>query len=71
MSPDDVLRELAKVTDTDLGRLLASASRWVNTELMTRLAAAGHPLVRPSHIAVFAGLSPAEARSPPLLSTLA
>src|SRR5687767_12312892 len=25
---------------------------------MTRLAAAGHPLIRPSHVAVFAGLEP-------------
>jgi len=58
LSPDDVLRELAKVTQTDLGRILATASRSINTELMTRLAAAGHPLVRPSHIAVFAGLEP-------------
>ena len=58
MSPDDVLRELAKVTGTDLGRLLANASRSMNVELMTRLAASGHPLVRPSHLAVFGGLEP-------------
>lgn len=58
MSPDDVLRELAKVTDTDLGRLLANASRSMNTELMRRLADAGHPQVRPSHLAVFAGMEP-------------
>jgi DNA-binding MarR family transcriptional regulator len=58
LSPDDVLRELARITDTDIGRLLANASRTLNTELMTRLAASGHPLIRPSHMAVFAGLEP-------------
>ena len=58
MSPDEVLREFARATDTDVGRLLAGASRAVNAELMSRLAAAGHPLIRPSHIAVFAGLQP-------------
>jgi DNA-binding MarR family transcriptional regulator len=58
LSPDDVLRELARVTRTDLGRLVANASRAMNIELMRRLAGAGHPLVRPSHLAVFAGLEP-------------
>ena len=58
MSPDEVLREFAQASDTDVGRLLAGASRAVNADLMSRLAAAGHPLIRPSHVAVFAGLQP-------------
>lgn len=58
MSADDVLRELARVSESDLGRLLAGASRVLNDDLMTRLAASGHPLIRPSHLAVFAGLQP-------------
>jgi DNA-binding MarR family transcriptional regulator len=58
LSPDDVLRELAKVTGTDLGQLVANASRSMNTELMRRLADAGHAQVRPSHLAVFGGMEP-------------
>jgi DNA-binding MarR family transcriptional regulator len=58
LSPDEVLREFARATDTDLGRLLTGASRALNAEVMARLAAAGHPMIRPSHVAVFAGLEP-------------
>ena len=58
MSPDEILREFARASGTDVGRLLAGASRAVNADLMSRLAAAGHPLIRPSHVAVFAGLQP-------------
>lgn len=58
MSPDEVLRQFAQSTEDDLGHLLAGASRAINTELMTRVAAAGHPGIRPSHVAVFAGLEP-------------
>jgi DNA-binding MarR family transcriptional regulator len=54
---DDVLAELARTGRDDLGRLLTAASRAINTELMTRLAASGHPLIRPSHLAVFTGLA--------------
>lgn len=57
MSPDDVLREFAEATADDLGHLVTAASRWLNAELMRRLAG-DHPLIRPSHLAVFAGLEP-------------
>jgi DNA-binding MarR family transcriptional regulator len=53
-----VLREFARATSTDLGRVLADASRAINGRLMQRLAEIGHPLIRPSHLAVFAGLEP-------------
>jgi len=58
ISPDEVLREFATATDTDIGRLLAKASHAINTRLMARLAESGHPPIRPSHLAVFAGLEP-------------
>ena len=58
ITPDEVLREFARSTDADLGRLLASASHAINTALMTRLARAGHSAIRPSHVAVFTGLEP-------------
>lgn len=54
---DDVLAELARAGRDDLGRLLNAAARAINIELMTRLAAAGHPLIRPSHLTVFTGLA--------------
>jgi DNA-binding MarR family transcriptional regulator len=54
---DDVLAELARTGRDDLGRLLTAASRAINAELMTRLAASGHPLIRPAHLPVFTGLA--------------
>jgi DNA-binding MarR family transcriptional regulator len=58
ISPDEVLREFARSTDTDIGRLLADASRAINVDVMARLAHSGHASIRPSHLAVFAGLEP-------------
>ena len=58
MDADEVLRELAEASKSDLGHHLTTASRAVNTEVMARLAAHGHPNVRLSHMAVFAGMQP-------------
>jgi len=53
---DDVLAQFAESASNDLGRLLQGAALSMNTAVLTQLGQQGHPRIRPSHIAVFAGL---------------
>lgn len=53
---DDVLHEFAHAASNDLGRLLQSAAISMNTAVLAQVAAEGHEKIRPSHLAVFAGL---------------
>jgi DNA-binding MarR family transcriptional regulator len=52
----DVLAEFAEAASNDLGRLLQTAAISMNAAVLAELGAQGHPKIRPSHIAVFAGL---------------
>jgi DNA-binding MarR family transcriptional regulator len=53
---EDALDELAELRGDDLGMLLMSAASAISRRALAEVAAEGHPLVRGSHFAVFAGL---------------
>src|ERR1700710_3057274 len=53
---DDILREFAESTSTDLGRLLQGAAAAMSTAVLARVAAQGYPDIRGSHVGAFASL---------------
>ena len=53
---EDALDAFAELRNDDLGTLLMGAASAINRRALGEVAATGHPLVRASHIAVFAGL---------------
>ena len=53
---DDVLAAFAASASRDLGQLFEAAARTANTAVFQRVLERGHPLIRPSHVPVFAGL---------------
>ena len=53
---DDVLAQFAQTASNDLGRMLQSAAHSMNAAVLAQLVENGHPRIRPSHVAVFAGL---------------
>lgn len=53
---EDALDEFADLRGDDLGTLLTGAATAINRRALAEVAEQGHPLVRASHIAVFAGL---------------
>lgn len=56
---EDALDAFARDRHDDLAMLLADAASALTRQALAELAGAGHPLVRPSHLAVFSGLDAA------------
>ena len=56
---EDALDAFVSGRHDDLAMLLVDAASALTRQALTELAAQGHPLVRPSHLAVFSGLDAA------------